>query len=62
MTYGRGIPIYGDAATPWVLGCIKLITPYYLELSSVVTVSEWLDGSFEVKIDFEKPSNGSGYM
>jgi hypothetical protein len=33
MAYGRGLPIYGDAATPRVFwGGLKLITPYYLHL------------------------------
>jgi hypothetical protein len=33
MAYGRGLPIYGDAATPRVFwGRLKLITPYYLHL------------------------------
>jgi hypothetical protein len=34
-TYGRGIPIYGDAATPRVFGIIKLITPYYYAMISI---------------------------
>ena len=27
---GLSMALYGDATTPHVLGCIKLITPYYL--------------------------------
>ena len=30
-----------------------------IEYVSVVTVDEWLDGSFESQSDFKKPSSGS---
>ena len=30
-----------------------------IEYSSVVTVAEWLDGSFESQVDLKKPNSGS---
>ena len=55
MTYGRDIPIYGDAATPRVfLGCLKCPLPYYLPddgyssrsascaLSLISTILTWI--------------------